>query len=745
MSNLATDKRKVGDIRPSQLLFTYGVGAMVELPNLSVMVMGLDDWPIEQGSSEITEPRLLKAVQQELGRQVVKLLTPPVTSDSTGYQANPFDDSANIGVPVAPFPRWLLCPYCRLLAPIQSGLFELRLDPYRKDRSRYVHRICKKPGKPPTAVPARFLIACEQGHLDDFPWVQFVHRGKTDCRYELRLYELGASGEVADIQVECVKCGTKEKPTTRRMSDAFSEEGKIELHQCKGRWPHLRKFDENACQGKQRAILLGASNSWFPVMLSALSIPSTTDKLGQLIEMNWAELEECESAREVKLKRKLLKGLATFTEDEIWQAVSKKKSSTGEEDEEARDLRDPEWEVLSNPDPKLNSRDFRLRVVEAPKQYKNVVEKVVLAERLREVRSLIAFTRIESPGDYTELGSLPEEQRVPLGRSAPKWVPTSEVRGEGVFLQFSEKAIEAWIKKTTDRDKEFRESHRRWRMNRGHPHPDADYPTMRYVLLHSLAHALIRQFSLECGYTTASIRERIYSRPPGGDHDPMAGVLLYTAAPDSEGTLGGLVSLGEPKSLGRHLDQALEAMRLCTSDPLCAEHHPYRDSLTLHGAACHACLFLPETSCERGNKYLDRSVLVSTVESADLAFFKDFAEAMPKGEITAHTEESASSVLPVKTALSATDELVDFCDERCKEFVRSWAGKKLPLPVVGFELQEDGRVCAQAELAWPTQKVAAVLPEGADAHPAFEKQGWKVLDATDLTGKEGKLRELLGV
>jgi hypothetical protein len=102
----------------------------------------------------------------------------------------------------------------------------------------------------------------------------------------------------------------------------------------------------------------------------------------------------------------------------------------------------------------------------------------------------------------------------------------------------------------------------------------------------------------------------------------MAGILLYTAAPDSEGTLGGLVSLGEPKTLGRHLDQALESMRLCASDPLCAEHHPLRDGLTLHGAACHACLFLPETSCERGNKYLDRSVLVETVESDTLAFFE---------------------------------------------------------------------------------------------------------------------------
>ncbi len=739
MSTAASDKRKVGDIRPSQLLFTYGVGAIVELPNLSVMVMGLDDWPIEQGASEITEPRLLKAVQHELGRQVLKLLTPPVTSESTSYQASPFDDAANVGVPVAPFPRWLLCPFCRLLAPIQSDLFELKLDPYRRDRSRYVHRICNKKGKAPTAVPARFLVACERGHFDDFPWVQFVHRGKTECRYELRLYELGASGEVADIQVECVKC---EK--TRRLSDAFSEEGKAELCHCKGRWPHLRKFDENPCQGKQRAILLGASNSWFPMMLSALHIPGTTDKLGQLIEMNWAELEECESTREVKLKRKLLKGLATHTEEQIWDAVAKKKSGKGQDEEDAQDLRDPEWQAFSTPDPNLNSRDFRLRVVEAPKQYRHVIEKVVLAERLREVRSLIAFTRIESPGDYTEIGSLPEEQRVPLCRLQPKWVPTSEVRGEGVFLHFSEKAIEAWIKKAKSRDSQFFEAHRRWRTTRGLP-PDEGYPTMRYVLLHSLAHALIRQFSLECGYTTASIRERIYSRPPGGEREPMAGVLLYTAAPDSEGTLGGLVGLGEPKTLGRHLDQALESMKLCTSDPLCAEHHPFRDGLTLHGSACHACLFLPETSCERGNKYLDRAVLVSTVENAELAFFTAFAEAMPKEAITAHTDQGASPVPPVKAALTEIDQLVDYCDERCKAFVRAWTGKKLPVPIVGFELQDDGgRICAQAELAWPAKKVAAVLPEGADARPDFEKQGWKLLDATDLTKQEPLLRELLG-
>lgn len=735
MNTTATQKRKIGDLRPSQLLHTFGVGAIVELPNLSVMVMGIDDWPIEHGASEISEPRLLRAVQQELGEQVVKLMTPPVTSESTGFQANPLDDTAHIGVPVAPFPRWLLCPRCRLLAPIHSGLFELKLDPYRKDRSRYVHRICNKAAKPPTVIPARFLVACKTGHLDDFPWVEYVHHGKSDCKYELRLYELGASGEVADIQVQCTRCDQK-----RRMSDAFGPDGQKQLPPCRGRWPHLRKFADKDCREPQRGILLGSSNSWFPMMLSALSIPTTVDKLGQLIEQNWAELEECESAREVKLKRKLLRGLAAYSEDQIWEAVEKKNSGAAKEEEDVVDLREPEWKVFSNPDPNLNSRDFKLRIVAPPDGYQHILHKVVLAERLREVQSLIGFTRIESPGDYSEIADLPDEKRAPLGRTLPRWVPTSDVRGEGIFLHFSEDAIQAWLKRVKGFDSEFFNAHKRWRATRG-LELEANYPTLRYVLLHSLAHTLIRQFSLECGYTTASIRERIYSRAESSEHEPMAGILLYTAAPDSEGTLGGLVSLGDPKTLVRHLDQALEGVQLCASDPLCAEHHPYSDSL--HGAACHACLFLPETSCERGNRYLDRSVLVATVERADYAFFKEFAESLPQEAIVIRTDASLSPTQP-KPISPEYAGVLDLCDERCKDFLESWIGKGLPLPEVGYELKdESGRICAQAELAWPEKKVAVLLPEDFAHKPDFESRGWRGFHTADLTNLESQLRPLL--
>ena len=614
MSPTAT-KTRVGELRPSQLLFTFGVGAMVDLPNLSVMVMGLDDWPAAHATA-ISEDRLLSVVRHDLGQQVTRLLAPPVAPEAIGVLANPFDDSASVGVPVAPFPRWVVCPFCRLLAPLHSGMFHLKIEPYRKDRTRYVHVNCHKPGRPPAVVPARFLAACAHGHVDDFPWVDFVHHGPTDCRYQLRLYELGATGEAADIEVKCNSC-----QKTRRMAEAFGEEGKQHMPRCRGRWPHLRSFAEAGCTVEHMTtMLLGASNSWFPVMLSALSLPTATDRLGQLVAENWADLEECESPRDVKLKRKLLRGLAQFTEAQIWDTVERQKTNAAADVAEVTDLKTPEWQIFSNPATGQNSRDFQLRAIAPPPDYARFFDKVVLVERLREVRALIGFTRLESPGNYSEPGEFPEDKRAPLTRTAPQWVPTSEVRGEGIFLQFSEAAIHAWMQQAAPLDPAFFGAHRQWRTVRG-LQPEARYPTLRYVLLHSFAHALIRQLSLECGYTTASLRERIYSRPPGEDTEPMAGVLIYTAAADSEGTLGGLVSLGVPQLLGRHLEQALEGMRLCASDPLCAEHHPYRDGLTLHGAACHACLFAPETSCERGNKYLDRSVLVPTVERDDVAFF----------------------------------------------------------------------------------------------------------------------------
>ncbi len=617
MTTATMKKAEVGELRPSQLLLTFGVGAIVDLPHMSVMVMGLDDWPVRH-SVEIGEDRLLLSVQNTLGNQVKKLLTPPRAEESSSWQTSWFDESHQIGVPVVPFPRWMVCPRCRLLAPINSNLFEPKTPPYRPDKARYVHN-CTTQGTSPTVIPARFLTACKHGHLDDFPWLNFIHRGKTECRGPLRMYELGVSGEAADVEVKCDKCGA-----VRRMAEAFGRDNEANLPQCRGRHPHLRVYDTNGCDVEHvTAILQGASNSWFPVMLSALAVPHSTDKLAQLVDDNWVTLEKATNLEILQAFRQIgqMKEFADYKDAEIWEAVQKKRTGGGPQGGEPSSLKTPEWEIFAQPSPAYNTRDFRLKVVSPPEGYTAFFDKIVLAEKLREVRALIGFTRLESAYDFDTPTELPTDLRAPLSRQAPTWVPASEIRGEGIFFHFSEKALHQWEKEHGAYDNEFMNAHKRWRESRGIPKPEGGYPGIRLVLLHTFAHAVIRQLSIECGYTTASIRERIYCQSPD-EGEPMAGVLIYTAAADSEGTLGGLCALGRPDRLGSHLDQALEMMRLCASDPLCAERHPGREGVTLHGAACHACTFVPETSCERGNKYLDRSVLVPTVERADLAFFE---------------------------------------------------------------------------------------------------------------------------
>jgi hypothetical protein len=613
---MATRQRRrtrVGALRPSALIHTFGVGSVVDLPRISAMVMGLDDWRLED-APVIEEPRLLAAIRQQEGLEhVEKLHGPPQTDDRGGLTAGALDPSNLIGVPVAAFPRWLLCPVCRKLAPIESGLFELRVNAVRPDANKFVHSNCAGAKTPPTALPARFVVACENGHLDDFPWVAFAHyktsQDDVDCAWNLRLDEIGASGEVAHIQIKCLTCDS-----TRRLSQAFGEKNRDNMPICTGAHPHLR--EREGCTLRMRAMLLGATNSWFAVKESALSIPRHEDELMQRIHAHWSELEAIEGLSDIEFLRRRGE-LAAFGDlgDEELLAALERYRLQGDEGALGGDIRVPEWELLTG-DLRRTGRDFTARVVAAPGGFEDVLERVVLVDRLREVQALLGFTRVDSPFDEENL----DERRVPLGRGRVTFLPAAEVHGEGIFIQLAESAVAEWVSRNSERDAEFQAAHTAWRERRRIPDPSAGYPGLRLVLVHTFCHALMRRLALECGYAQASIRERLYALPPEDSEGPMAGALLYTAAPDSEGTLGGLVRLGEPDELGRHLRGALRDTGLCASDPLCAEHAPDDEGITLHGAACHACLFAPETSCERGNRYLDRAVLTELITGLDIGF-----------------------------------------------------------------------------------------------------------------------------
>jgi Domain of unknown function (DUF1998) len=623
--NVTFNRVKVGDLQPSQLFYAYGIGAVVDLPSMSVMVLGLDDWELSQ-AIPISEDRLLAAVKkQPRCAEVGRLHKPPIPPIGDGPFQNPFDATAKVGVPVVPFPSWVICPKCRLLAPLQPGVFTLKTDPFRPDKNRFVHSLCNAT-KPPTVIPTRFLVACDRGHLDDFPWLYFVHQGNNDCPGQLKLIEYGVSGAAADIEVRCERCNAK-----RRMSDAYGDTGRKVMPRCRGRHPHLRSFSEDDCTEQMESILLGASNSWFPIRLSALSLPSNSDRLGELVEKNWPALEGASTIDALTAILQTLRALGQMPEllkhppADIWERIRNKREGVEENSEAAEDLKGPEWRVFSQPSSVEGDDNLRLTEVAPPEKYRQLFERVVRVEKLREVGALVGFTRIESPFDFDESMAGTEERTAPLSRKLPKWVPASENKGEGIFIQFNEDVLNSWLNSNAAfnaYEARTLEAHKRWRQARQLTPSEAGFPGVRYLLLHSFSHALMRQLSINCGYSASSLRERIYSKSREEDGGPMAGVLLYTAAADSEGTLGGLVSLGDPENLGYLIQETLDEAELCASDPLCAEHDPIGAIPSIHWASCHACLFAPETSCERGNKYLDRALLTQTVKVSDRAFFE---------------------------------------------------------------------------------------------------------------------------
>jgi len=577
---------------------------------MSVVVRGLDVWSPERQET-IVEPRLLAEVQRVLGPQVRALRQAPWDPQESD------DPWTRVGVPVTPFPRWVRCPRCHRLGPLDPpGQFVLiHRFGRRPDLAKYVHAHCTqqvqvRDARKRACVPARFLVACEDGHLDDFPYVEYVHRGATQpCPGPKLTMSDAASTLGPRVTVRCLECGQG-----RNIQDAAGRNGWESLPACRGRHPHLQRFQP--CGKPLRLMVLGASNLWFSVTASALHLPQGHTLTDQ-VAAQWNILGVQPDPGVVQHLidgMDTLRGLRAVPIADVWATIQRLRAQGGPSvADDDHDLLDAEWRLLSRPTTDRQDEDFRAVPTPNPDGYERLLDQVVLVSRLREVRALLAFTRLSAP-DRHELEPV---HAVPLVRGSAQWVPAVEQRGEGVFLELREDAVRAWADAVSSHPRliALSDAHSRWSYSRAR-RPDAGFPIARFLLLHTLSHALIRQVALECGYSSASLRERLYIGTP---HAPAAGLILSTAASDSEGTLGGLVSLGQARHLKRLLDQAVADAAACSSDPLCAEHVPQDPSETLHGAACHACLFAAETSCEINNRWLDRAVLVD-ITGDGLAF-----------------------------------------------------------------------------------------------------------------------------
>ena len=604
-----------GAIRQSQIVTTFGPGAMVDLLHDAVLIGGLDLWAMgaqgRAGAGEIIqEPRLRARVLQVLQAQfddedgVELSLDRPFRAPPAGDDSAP---SRAMGIKAFEFPRWFVCQNCRAL---------VRKDQLDYKGHTYRHAcIGRKNG---TATPVRFVSACKHGHLDDFPWKFFVHNKGPVCSHPQLYLEEGSSGDFSEVIVRCETC-----QQWRKLSEAKTDQA---LPKCQGERPWLGVDSREGCDEPQKLIVRTASNSYFPQVMSALTIPDPEDPIRSKVERSM-ELLEPATLENLPLIRQLyaakLSHLAEYADEQIWaslQAIRGKVTGPNVK------LRTPEYERFMHEPleqhgeiPREEDEFFARRadLDELPKQ----LDRIVLASKLREVRTLIGFTRLEAAtpnlqGEY-DLGVRPAR----IARSCA-WLPATEIHGEGVFIALSEAAVAAWeaLPEVRTREAELEAGYEQWVGTVKNPPP---FPGIRFYMLHTLAHMLITAVSLECGYAASAIRERIYCSAPGEDQK-MAAILLSTGTSGSEGTLGGLVEQG--RRVGLHLRYAWDLATLCSSDPVCAHHSPRGDygEQYLCGAACHSCLFIAECSCERYNKYLDRALVVPVIgQPRALAFFPE--------------------------------------------------------------------------------------------------------------------------
>lgn len=598
-------------LRQSQVVTTYGPGALVDLPDHSILIAGLDHW--RGKTRQIHEARLVENLKGRLRMPGLELRAPPVPES---------DLETDVGVVGWQFPEWFASQYER--SSKEHG------------RSRpLVHRSGLKNGRWPDpdgkvkrgfpVVPVRFVMACPNGHLSDIPWSQIVHGAGVGCGGQLWLDERGTTGDLAELFVRCDGC--KAKPISLVQLQTRQVEAPV-LGRCKGHRPWLGPAAKEECKGDDgkayvnRLLIRHASNAYFPIVERAISLPDRDERVRKAVDVVWDDfLSSAETLDEMKAYRKnkrVVPVLEGMIDAEVWKECQRRRGSAPAE---RRGLKTVELDTLLAQPEELGEDvpdgDFyarRLILPAAPVGPMANIERVVLVHRLREVVVELGFTRFESP-------VVPVDDEVDLGvRIAPlaleeRWLPAVENRGEGVFIALQPEAVRAWIQRpaVAARAKAFRAGLAA--DGRELPFDQVLNTYMPYVLLHSLSHLLLTAIALECGYAAASIRERVYVR------DGAYAILLYTGTPDAEGTLGGLVQVG--RRLEQHLKAALELGALCSNDPVCAHHSPshVEEARYLHGAACHGCLLIAEPSCERRNELLDRALVVPTVETGDTAFF----------------------------------------------------------------------------------------------------------------------------
>ncbi len=615
------DKR-THNVRLSQIITTYGPGAIIDFVDQPLMTATPREW---KKYNTIHDERLEKVLGVD------------------GFRLHKNSD-ADSGVPFVRFPRWYFCPKCKKFQPL--SVWEKEYVPPKNGREFMIQPRCTECKI--QLVSTSVLVACKNGHLDDFPWIAWTHlkKGEICNSPELEIVSNSGSLGLEGFKVKC-KCGASNTLEGAFKKDAFKmivENDKVnnEIKQkfkCKGKlqW----KGENKECGIFPQAVLRNASNIYFPKIESSIVIPPYSDEINSLIEDS-EKFKSLIDAKNIHEKMGLLEQFESqFLNvyiNEIAKEIRKEESiyvidkiirrkldnNSGDCENSRNAYRFEEYNALLGNihSESFNSRDFKVEIKNGAEYKIKEISSVTFVKRLREVRALVGFTRLEPPEHYiigTEAAAS-NVKLVSIKDEEDRWYPAYEVRGEGIFIELNSKLIDHWIENNPRIIEHALILETRYNEEKKDEVKRAITP--KFILLHTLTHILIRELSFECGYSATSLRERIYCDLPG-ESDLMSGILIYTADSDSEGSLGGLVKQGDPNILPKIFINALRRARWCSYDPVCINSGG-QGRKSLNFSACHSCVLLPETSCEEFNVLLDRVSLVGTLENKEIGFFKSY-------------------------------------------------------------------------------------------------------------------------
>jgi hypothetical protein len=634
-------------LRRNQLIAPFGVGALHVLKgSRTVVTAGLDFWfdgaTLQQlASVRVREPRL------EARLQISHLRLPP------GPETDLKGSFRKLEIPLFRFPTWYVCPRCNGMGRRPLGMDGDANCANAECRGEVMRQIS-------------FAAVCDYGHLQDFPWKEWVRREKnpTCAGQNCQLYyKAGGSGSLADISIECKTCIMKRNlagimsgempdresanPREQRGSSTLSS---ILLAQTDGE-DRAEACPEFLCQGgcvwhgvpggppgasclrPLRAVLISATNVHYAQIDSALWIPPAKSS---------TSIEDLKILLDRPEVRNLVKALKSFnfaleqiaqhvlsshtkifngrTKEEVLKALDEGHLENDLSWQEGLDLEEilrfPEYQQLQNArKPLTTGEPLEIRRVDRtklPDRLLKIISGISLVDKLRETRAFRGFNRLVPQPDVEAPPPQSHLWRKPPTDHGDKWLPCSVVYGEGIFIRFDEDCIAAWEAKndlsTNLHTLQHRENAAAGRMGRL-----ARQISPRYLLLHTFAHLLIRRLVFECGYGSASLRERLYISEKR--NAPMTGILIYTASGDCEGSMGGLVRMGEPENFARIFDAAVQDAIWCSADPICTESglNGGQGIDGLNIAACHCCTLLPETACECFNCYLDRGAIANFI------------------------------------------------------------------------------------------------------------------------------------